>query len=358
MRRAAIAAAAAFATACASSGGDRAAPARTAAPVAADDPIGFTSRIDRDHPLVGVIWDVAAQRRADWGSVRARMASARHVLLGEKHDDPDHHALQARALRALVASGRRPAVAFEMLEDREQAAVDAYMTSHADARDLGTAVAWDRSGWPPWDQYRPIADVAMAARLPIVAANLSRAQVRAAMTTGVDALPPAIAARVARPLAEDQATALKEELAASHCGHLPAEMVDKMVLAQRARDAALAERMRESAARADGSVLIAGAGHVRNDRGVPTYLDGASVSIAFIEVERGANAPADYAVALHAARLPFDYVVFTPRANDDDPCARFAPASAGASGGPRPAGPRPGPALQGPAPEGPGSVKP
>jgi len=35
------------------------------------------------------------------------------------------------------------------------------------------------------------------------------------------------------------------------------------------------------------------------------------------------EAPDDYAGALHARRLPFDYVVFTPRADDEDPCEKF-----------------------------------
>ena len=51
----------------------------------------------------------------------ADIAAARDfVLLGEKHDNPDHHRLQAWMIDALVARGRRPAIAMEML-DAEQA---------------------------------------------------------------------------------------------------------------------------------------------------------------------------------------------------------------------------------------------
>ena len=347
MKRALLLAAAIASASCASNGATARAPAAHGA-ASDDEPLHFSAPIARDHALVGVIWDVAAGRRVAWSAVGARMAGARHVLLGEKHDDPDHHALQARALRAIVAAGRRPAVALEMLEDTRQAAVDAYVGSHADARGLGAAVAWHQSGWPPWETYRPIADVAMAARLPIVAANLPRATVRAAMMDDA-ALPPAIAARLERPLPDDQAAALKDELVASHCGHLPEGMFDAMVLAQRARDAAMAERMRGAAKRTGGSVLIAGAGHVRDDRGVPAYLDEASVSVAFLEVQDGLLEPAAYAAGLHAARLPFDYVVFTPRANDDDPCAGFVHPPRGSA--PRASGP-PGPATAGAAPAG------
>jgi hypothetical protein len=75
-----------------------------------------------------------------------------------------------------------------------------------------------------------------------------------------------------------------------------------------------------------GSVLVAGAGHVRVDRGVPYYLrqrkaDVSMASVAFVEVVRGADAPSAYAEGFASAELPFDLVWFTPRASDDDPCA-------------------------------------
>jgi uncharacterized iron-regulated protein len=103
-------------------------------------------------------------------------------------------------------------------------------------------------------------------------------------------------------------------------------MLAPMALAQRARDALMARALLD--ADADGAVLIAGAGHARTDRGVPYHLKAqkpglAVVSIAWIEVDRDAAAPPAYAGAFAADRLPFDYVWFTPRANDDDPCAAF-----------------------------------
>jgi uncharacterized iron-regulated protein len=99
-----------------------------------------------------------------------------------------------------------------------------------------------------------------------------------------------------------------------------------MVAAQRARDAQMAERM--VAAQRDGTVLIAGAGHVRSDRGVPAYLatraPGTTVAtVAFVEVAAAHAAPAAYAERFGVARLPFDFVWFTARADDVDPCARM-----------------------------------
>ena len=59
-----------------------------------------------------------------------------------------------------------------------------------------------------------------------------------------------------------------------------------------------------------------------------TYLavlvpDAAVASVAFVEVAPGALAPGDYAGRFGAVRLPFDFVWFTERADDSDPCARL-----------------------------------
>jgi hypothetical protein len=98
-----------------------------------------------------------------------------------------------------------------------------------------------------------------------------------------------------------------------------------VVLAQRARDATLADGM--LAADRDGAVLIAGAAHVRTDRGVPAYLrtqvPGASIAaLTSLEVREGWARPPEYAAAF-GGRIPFDWVWFTPRMGDGDPCARF-----------------------------------
>jgi uncharacterized iron-regulated protein len=95
---------------------------------------------------------------------------------------------------------------------------------------------------------------------------------------------------------------------------------------QRARDAQMAEAML-NAPGGDGAVLIAGAGHVRNDRGVPAYLrqivpDARPVSVAFLEVDPKRPDVESY-VTRFEGRLPFDYVWFTPAVDDEDPCEKF-----------------------------------
>src|SRR5262245_41766288 len=283
--------------------------------------------LGRDHPLVGRVWDVRGARFVAPDAMVRALVGSRFVLLGEKHDNPDHHQVQAAVLRALLAGGRRPIVAFEMLTPDQAPALARYLAAAPrDAVGLGPAVDWKDSGWPDWAYYQPIAQAALDAGVPIVAANLTPATARALARGQRAALPASLAGRYAldRPPSADLQAALTTEIREAHCGHFPADRVDGMVLAQRTRDSALAESLLGGS---DGAVLIAGTGHVRNDRGVPMYLrlqmpDATIATLAPLEVREAWTEPADYA-APYGGTLPFDWVWFTPWMNDDDPCAGF-----------------------------------
>lgn len=285
--------------------------------------------LGRDHPLADRIWDVAAGRPIDRQTLVARLGAARFILLGEKHDNPDHHRWQASLVGALAAAGRRPAVAFEMFTTDDAPAIARHLTaSPTDAAGLADAVNWKESGWPDWALYQPIAEAALGAGLAIVAANLPPAAARAMGRSDLAALDPGLVERyrLDRPPAPEVREAMAEEIRESHCGYAPERMLDGMIAAQRARDAQMAESL--AAGQRDGAVLIAGLGHVRTDWGVPAYLrirlpEATVASLAFTEVHDGHPHPADYARDYPDRRLPFDYVWFTPRVDDEDPCEKF-----------------------------------
>ena len=299
------------------------------APALRIDVPAWQAPLDRDHVLVGRVWDVAAARIIDHAALPPRLARARFVLLGEKHDNPDHHRLQAALVRALVASGRRPAVAFEMLDTAQAAALAGHLTAAPrDADRLGDAVGWRESGWPPWSDYKPIAEAALEAGLPLLAANLPAVVVSAVARGNRSALPaPLVTAYgLDRLLPADIEAAMAAEIRDAHCGHTNPTMVVNMVAAQRARDAQMADTL--LSATADGAVLIAGTGHVRRDRGVPMYLRARApadtiAAVALVEVQAGVTKPDAYAGRFGATSLPFDYVWFTPRMDNEDPCERF-----------------------------------
>lgn len=306
-------------TACAS------APSVAKRPAAPAPPEAWLTSLDASSPLVGKAWDGRARALAPRDRAEASLLDARFVLLGEKHDNPDHHRLQAHALGELVAHGRHPAVLFEMIDLDLQPAIDAYLARPDATTDgLGAVLEWEKRGWPAWSLYRPVFEIAVAAHLKVVATGLGRDVIRAVVKQGLGALPPGLAARLHldRPLTPAMEASLDAEIKASHCGLLPDAMVLPMSLAQRVKDALMADLMLAHEA-PDGVVLVAGNGHVRVDRGVPEYLRSSrpgarTVSVSFVEVERGASEPSAY-----AADQPSDFLVFTPRKDDDDPCAGF-----------------------------------
>ena len=308
--------------------------AKVTEPTAKPPGAPWISEHDRGHPLAGHVWQPGTARFVAPEAVVAALGQARLMLLGEKHDNVDHHRIQAWLVAQTIAAGRRPALAFEMFTSDQQAPLDAYLAAHPrDAAGIGAAVNWAKSGWPDWEFYQPIAQAGLDSGAALLAANLPRPVLRKLSRQGVSALG---AERVAalgldRPLPEDLAARLRKEIAASHCGQLPESMTGPMATVMTARNAQMAEVLHRGALRAghDGAILITGNGHARADRGVPFHLrrgDGAAaiVSLGLLEVAEGMTEPAAYAGFLGAETLPFDFVWFTPVADPEDPCAKFA----------------------------------
>ena len=259
------------------------------------------------------VWSVARSTWVVLAQLDEELAASDFVLIGESHDHPLHHRLQAERLAAIVERGRRPALVFEMIDAEQQGAVDEAGT---EPEAIARAVRWSESGWPPFDLYRPIFEVAHRARLRIVGGDLSDAEARAVVRAG--RVPGDLETLLASsPPDATQLASWGEEMREAHCGHMPVEMLGPMVQAQRARDLRLAMRL----AQTGEGVLIAGAGHVRTDRAVPFWLSRLApgrrvVSVGLVEEDERSIRPAEQ-------RWAYDYVLFTPRIERPDPCAVF-----------------------------------
>jgi uncharacterized iron-regulated protein len=281
------------------------------------------------HPLSGKIWDARQHRFITASELLHKLATTDFVLLGEVHDNPEHHAHQAAVLGSLVQAGRKPALAMEQFDRENQSAIDAALAAGADAEAIAVAGRMDRKSWQ-WAGYEPLVRIAVSAKLPIVAANLSRRAARDVAAQGFDQLgvSPATLALPAVWTAAREGV-LVATIVEAHCGQLRPQDAGPMTRAQRARDAIMADSLLRY--RTEGAVLIAGAGHVRRDLAVPLYLraraPGTSVvAVEFNEVQAGVDDVAAYETAAVAGSADpvFDYLWFTPRAEREDPCAGFA----------------------------------
>ena len=281
-----------------------------------------------ERELVGRLWLPDEQRFIDEAQLLQEIEARRFVLLGEIHDHPEHHRIRAQWLDALAERGRRPVVALEMITRLQRGALQRYQQDERpDPAGLGEALDWEETGWPDWEIYQPIAEVAFSRGLTLADANAPRTEVRELVHAG--GLASLAQDRLEelgldRDLPDDENQRLLSRLRASHCHGLSDEMLKAMRDAQRLRDGHMAMRLREVAGR-DGAVLIAGNGHLHNSYGVPWYLRRAGeesvFTLALIPVEPGKTEPQDYRAG--EQRLPFDAVRFTtPRPTPPpDPCA-------------------------------------
>jgi uncharacterized iron-regulated protein len=275
---------------------------------------GFQLPLGRKHPLAGRIWSRQDNAFIEPQLLESRVRAASWLILGETHDNLDHHLLQADLLAIFLAGHPTASVGFEMLDETVAPLLAPPLPDSAD--ELAARVHWSESGWPDFALYRPVFREILAHHARIVAAHPSREHVSAAMA----GIPPELAKQLAldRPLPEAAQKALVDEIRASHCGFAPEEMIAPMVNAQTFKDAWMALELSKQGAPA---ALIAGRGHADVTRGVPLYLrrrdvKGDVLSIGFLDVDDAKKQVSDYELAT-------DFTVFTPRASDESACDRF-----------------------------------
>ena len=225
------------------------------------------------------------------------------VLLGEKHDAPDHQRLQREAVQWLAARGELAGLVMEMAERGHGTAG---LPPDATEAQVQAALQWKDSAWP-WKAYGPVAMAAVRAGVPVWGGNLPRADMRAAMADAAwDAhLPPAALQR--------QYAALRE----GHCGLLPEAQIAPMARIQIARDASMARTAQEAlAAGRPGQtvLLVAGGGHVLRSLGVPTHWPQGFKSK--VVLAQAGQAPA-------AMKSEADVVIETPALPPKDDCAEL-----------------------------------
>jgi uncharacterized iron-regulated protein len=281
------------------------------------------------QPEAARIYDVHARRFVDDRTLVDALASARFRLLGEIHDDPAHHAIRARLLGEIAERGLRPAVVMEQFDLDHDGALRAAQRAHADADAVATQGGLDRKGWQ-WPMHRPIVEQALASKLPLRAGNLSRTALSGDLNAVLRQHPRVAERMHAARWSNAQAQAMRNDIVDAHCNMLPDTIVPTLVRAQRIRDAAMAQALVDDAT-ADGALLIAGNGHVRDDLGVPIYLHvpdrrgarSTSISVGFLEASADEAVADGFPRALIAGHPGFDYVVITPAIERPDPCEAF-----------------------------------
>ncbi len=239
------------------------------------------------------------------------------VVLGEVHDNPEHHRVQAEVVRALQPA----ALVFEMIPQELEAKVNDLRAHGAGAAEIAGALDWDDSGWGDFDFYAQILDAAPAAQ--VFGAGQPSADVQRAMVEGAAGVfgPDASIYGLDRQL-EPEEQARREALhLAAHCEAVPAEVLPGMVEAQRFRDAGLADAALWARIMTGGGqvAVITGSGHADKLTGMPAMIALAEPEARVVSLgqfDTGAPPPEEGA---------YDAVLYAPAPERDDPCAALAP---------------------------------
>ena len=221
------------------------------------------------------------------------------LLVGEQHDAAEHHQVEAQIISELAGRGLLAAVALEMADVGFSTAKLKPSSSEAETR---RALQWNDEGWP-WAAYGPVVMTAVRAGVPVLGANLPRAQMKASMGEAK------LDVRLPGPALKAQQQAIR----IGHCNQLPEAQISPMTRIQIARDITMAEAIQQAAFPGKVVVLLAGNGHVDRELGVPQHLP-SDVNARVIHLRAG---PADTKLPLD----PRDNVWTTPALPDTDYCA-------------------------------------
>ncbi|HCJ28324.1 MAG TPA: iron(III) ABC transporter [Pseudomonas sp.] len=259
-----------------------------------------------DHPDLGQIIDLRSGNRLSASQLVSELAGADRVLVGERHDNPDHHALQRWLLEALAQRREQGSLLLEMLNPKQQQKVtrtQAMIERGQWPTELTEALGWER-GWD-WGLYAPLVKYALAQPYPLLSANLDRSEIMSIYRRK----PQLTGAAAAEPVQK----VLEAQIKVSHCNMLPEAQLPAMLAVQQQRDRRMAERLQ---AAPKPAMLLAGAFHVRRDLGVPLHLaDQGDIRNTRVLVL------AEVGEVLQAAQA--DFVWFTPAQPQQDYCVGF-----------------------------------
>ncbi len=205
------------------------------------------------------------------------------VLLGEYHDNADHHRWQLQVLAALHAQRSDMVIGFEMFPRRVQAVLDRWVAGELSEAEFLRLSEWNRVwGFDP-QLYLPLFHFARLNRIPMIAINVERTLVRQVGAGGWDSVPEGQREGVTRPAppAPGYAARLRETFEMHMprgAGTAPAPDAEtrfnRFLEAQLTWDRAMAEALARRARVPSPPLLVGvmGSGHLQFGQGVPDQL--------------------------------------------------------------------------------------
>ena len=134
------------------------------------------------------MFDLNREKELLMSQVLADLKTNRIVLVGEHHNNRQHHRAQLMVIRALKEAGLRVAVGLEMFRNESQAALDQWISGGIDEKRF-EEIYYDN--WTfPWQAYRRIFEYARNQQIPLIGLNVPREITRQVSRNGFKSLSP------------------------------------------------------------------------------------------------------------------------------------------------------------------------
>lgn len=228
-------------------------------------------------------WAVPGGGKLSEGAVIAHAAKQSVVLLGEMHDNPDHHRWQLQTLAALHAARPDMVIGFEMFPRRVQKALDQWVAGELSEAQFLAASDWNTVWSTDFNLYLPLFHFARMNRIPMVALNIDTRLRRSVSAKGFSGVPEDEREGVTAP-AQPSTSYLdyllpvyaEHERSGKKKGSAARDDPDfrRFVESQQLWDRAMAHGIQVAVNRANHPLVVGimGSGHIKYGYGVPHQL--------------------------------------------------------------------------------------
>lgn len=259
-----------------------------------------------DAPLAGKIWDLRSNTFTNLDELLQRVEPNSWLMLGETHENLDHHQIQTELIDILAEQGRMGVLALEMANSEQQVLLDQAQSGELEI--APKALKWHR-GWP-WEWYEAPVRKGVERASRVVAADLTRA---AKMDAYKDEA-------LEVPAEPDYREFMLELLFQSHCEQMPKSQLGSMLRVQYARDMSMLQAMQNNTQPEAVNILLAGTVHTRYDIGIPYWSeDLKSTTVLMIAADINPD-PMAYYPDTYSNQPVADYLLFTPPTEYENGC--------------------------------------
>ncbi|MBM4306258.1 MAG: PDZ domain-containing protein [Deltaproteobacteria bacterium] len=224
-------------------------------------------------PVAEEIMKLPAGEKISFQQLSDDLKGARVIFVGESHDQVEHHQIQVRIIKDLMARGKEVAIGMEMFEKSQQPVLDKWSNGLLTEEEFLQEVQWEKTWSMDYQLYKPILDEAKNHRLKVIALNVQRGLVRKVALNGIEKLSPEDKAKLPEiNLTDKEHLAYIKTIYRDHQGG-SAEKFKHFYQAQCLWDDGMAETLAQFLKSPEGTgktmVVIVGSGHIAFDFGIP-----------------------------------------------------------------------------------------